>query len=623
MSSLARRPVDVSLVTYNSERWLTPLLESLLTQTTGTGHLSLLVRDNGSQDGTLTLLAELRARFAARFTLFEVDADGRNLGFGAGHNRNLARGRADLFLVLNTDLELAPDALAHLESEVQAAPEDVAAWELRQAPYEHPKDYNPVTGETHWCSGAAVLLRRRALQALGGFDERIFLYGEDVDLSWRLRNAGFRLLYVPRAVATHHAYAEPHEVKPRQFLGSTLANLYLRTRFGTTPQLLAGLARYLLLLAQREMFPGQRRGLLRNLLRYLRHAPYFRRGHRYRRLQPSFYGWDYSFMRDGAFHPLPAPFARTDEPRVSILVRTCGRPAVLREALLSAFRQTHSKLEVVVVEDGPPRAQAMIAREFAMQPMTYLALGINRGRCAAGNEALALATGEYFVFLDDDDLLYADHVEVLLDAVRRRHTRAAYALALEVPTSVHSLEPYQYTEATQNVHVAHRQRFSRAVLWHHNYMPVQSVLFHRSLYEELGGFDPELENFEDWDLWTRYSLANDFAYVPKVTSRYRVPADPEEQARRQRSRDRYHEAVRQKQEGMRLVLNPADVLRWHEELNEALNVVTISRADIRRWVAHYVPGQHNYAVLRDRYRRALRLAVRRRPRGTPASAGHL
>ncbi|HEY8367999.1 MAG TPA: glycosyltransferase family 2 protein, partial [Thermodesulfobacteriota bacterium] len=325
--------IDVSVVTHDSRRWLAGLAESLLGQTAGTAHLSLLVWDNASRDDTVARLRDLEPRLASRLARVDIEAGDRNLGFGAGHNRNAARGRSPYLLILNPDVELEPDALACLAAEVERADDSVAAFELRQVPYEHPKVYDPTTGETGWCSGAALLVRRAAFEAVGGFDERIFLYGEDVDLSWRLRAAGYRLRYVPRAVVRHFAYARPGEVKPPQYLGSTLANLYLRLRFGSACDVAVGLARYLLLLARPAHFPGKRRGLVRNLWTFARHAPHFLATRRRLPGLARFDGWDYGPMREGAFYPVDPPSARSETPLVSVLVRTTGRVGFLREAL--------------------------------------------------------------------------------------------------------------------------------------------------------------------------------------------------------------------------------------------------------------------------------------------------
>jgi GT2 family glycosyltransferase len=127
---------------------------------------------------------------------------GANLGSGGGSNELAAAGGEDAVWVLNPDTHPAPTALAALLAAL-AVP-GVGAAEARQIPIEHPKAYDPETGETGWASGACTLYRRAAFDAVGGFDARFFpLYCDDVDLSWRLRLAGWSIRHVPRAVVFH------------------------------------------------------------------------------------------------------------------------------------------------------------------------------------------------------------------------------------------------------------------------------------------------------------------------------------------------------------------------------------------------------------------------------------
>src|SRR6185312_5733933 len=150
--------------------------------------------------------------------------------------------------------------------------------------------------------------------------------------------------------------------------------------------------------------------------------------------------------------------------------------------------------------------------------------------------ALAEASGEWLNFLDDDDVLFADHVEVLVETALRRGAAGAYALAWETYTMRDERHPLGYEEV---MHVTrHRQRFDRITLWHHNYLPIQAVLFHRRLYERHGGFAEDMDQLEDWNLWTRYTLADAFVMVEKTTSKYRVPADAYAAAGRQALLDR-------------------------------------------------------------------------------------
>ena len=92
----------------------------------------------------------------------------------------------------------------------------------------------------------------------------------------------------------------------------------------------------------------------------------------------------------------------------------------------------------------------------------YYATGKKVGRSAAGNQAMEMAHGKYLNFLDDDDLFYADHVEVLVKTLEKSENKAAYAFAFETPIEVHSKEPYLYT--VHNYFGIHKQKFDKIKL---------------------------------------------------------------------------------------------------------------------------------------------------------------
>lgn len=125
-----------------------------------------------------------------------------NLGSSGGNNRLGATGDEDFILVLNPDTYPAPTMLSELLS--VAVDGHVGIAEARQLPLEHPKRYDLRRGDTGWASGCCMLLRRSLFRRLSGFDsEHFFLYGDDVDLSWRVRMEGLRVVHVPAAVVFH------------------------------------------------------------------------------------------------------------------------------------------------------------------------------------------------------------------------------------------------------------------------------------------------------------------------------------------------------------------------------------------------------------------------------------
>jgi GT2 family glycosyltransferase len=585
--------VDVSVVTYRTPAASLHALAASLAEQSVAPKLSIHVYDNSeSPEVARTVCAELEA--VGKFAAVTCTHSPRNVGFGSGHNANAKRGSAPYLFVLNPDCVLEPGALDKLLVRAEAD-DEAAAWEMRQIPYEHPKIYDPVTLETVWVSGAATLFRRADFDAVGGFDARIFLYGEDVDLSWRLRARGRKLRYVPFAAVVHETYAEPEEVKPQQTFGAVYASLALRTRYGRVRSVVKGLLMWCAEMVLPETFPGRRRGIFRTGLRYLGDMSYFLRTRvaSSASFGPQFSGWGYEHRRDGAFHAMRAHRGRpaSDFPLVSILVRTYDRPAWLREALISCAHQTYPNIEVVVVQDGPGSSEGVV-RDFAGRlAVTYVATGTVVGRGRAGNIAMEKARGEWFNFLDDDDVLFADHVEVLVDALQASGAPGAFAYAWETATQVLDRDKAVYREI-ENV-PRHRPAFELARLWRQNFLPIQAVLFHRSLFEREGGFAEDMDQLEDWNLWTRYTLERDFVAVPKTTSKYRVPDSVREAVRRQGLLDAAYPSALARQQALRSRLTPARLA----EVDAPRRIERLPRSAARAYARRLIASSRTLAAL--------------------------
>ncbi len=553
--------IDISIVTHNSEQWLDDFLASLEETVYPKARLNLMFRDHESTDASVARLERFRTERGHVYRTISIDQR-ENSGFGCGHHLNIVRGEAPFILVVNVDMEFEPHALLSAVTMAITDRLDVGKWEFRQKPFEHPKYYDPVTLETAWCSHTCVLMRRSAYLETGGYEPKIFMYGEDVELSFRFRDHGWRLRYWPHSVVWHYTYKFANEIKPLQFQCSTLTNALLRIRYGSFWSIMAIVRLYIKQYAVPSL-PEGRRILTMNLAAIFALSTYFVLT-RHRSGRFPFFDWDYELRRDGAFYAYPPSHmteaeALRDGPLVSVIIRTqSGRVDLLRQALLSVGHQTYHAVEAVVVEDGGDATQKM-CETMAQQGLInvqYLSIA-KSGRSVAGNRGLAAARGTYFLFLDDDDALFPDHVEVLVYQlhVREPDCVAAYSTAFDVECTL-----------TDNALIERRlciprklaRPFNRDQLAYQNQFPIQSVLFKRSLFERCGGFRPELDLLEDWNLWNRYAALGAFTRVEKTTSLYRSPYErSRKRARRRALRDAYGLAKRHNDEDYQALLQEA------------------------------------------------------------------
>jgi GT2 family glycosyltransferase len=221
--------VSVVIVSFNTRPHLLRCLSSL--EQYVSVPVETIVVDNGSEDGSV-------AAVRSAHPTVRVVENGANLGFAAACNRGLRESVAPYRLLLNSDAEVRPGALEALAAvlderadvgivgprtvEPDGAPQvsfgpdltPLSEWRqrrrVRALRQRRPEAIQEVQAscaheqEPAWVSGACLLARASALEAVGGLDERFFLYEEDVDLCLRVRAAGWRILYTPRAVVVHH-----------------------------------------------------------------------------------------------------------------------------------------------------------------------------------------------------------------------------------------------------------------------------------------------------------------------------------------------------------------------------------------------------------------------------------
>ena len=201
---------------------------------------------------------------------------------------------------------------------------------------------------------------------------------------------------------------------------------------------------------------------------------------------------------------------------------------------------------------------------------------------------MQLATGKYLNFLDDDDILYSNHIAVLMEAIEKNFVKAAYSIADESQIKVISHDPYELKE--KRVIQRYRQPYNKMLLFSFNYIPIQSILFSRELYDRLGGFDEKLRFLEDWDIWVRYSTIADFLFVPSITSKYYVPYRSKKRVKRNRELENALETLRKKfsQYSIR-----TDVGAINKEMDYVLNVYN------KKSFYYYLKMVRNYILYKE------------------------
>ena len=535
---------DIVIVSYNSGIWLPGCIGALAKLQYDLSQLHVIVVDNGSAPDCVRQLRQLQAEYTC-FGAFTVHEAGKNMGFGRGCNKGASLGDAPYVFMLNVDTEIEPDALTELDKAIAAADETAGAFELRQKPWETGHHHDPVTMETDWNSGACVVYPRPVFEKVQGFDENIFLYCEDVDISWRIRAHGYRLLYVPRAAVFHYTRRrqESEQKKCREYIWTAYTRLLLRHKYGGLRERLCAIKEYLQVLRHPVHFPHVRRLLAVNFMRFFLEVPKFlawRCSHRdiLNRVPVNWKDDGYTKMR-GLYTCRPL----REEPLVSLIVRTCNNGDMLRLTLQSLRHQTYRNYEIVLQEDGPDTVSAMLAEEFADLPIRYEANGVQLGRSRTGNRALERARGSYINFLDSDDFFYPEHIELMV-ATFQQHPDADIVLNgfAQYNTNIRSTAPYVFDRVSMGCSEPSPLKLS--LLCRYDPIPILSAMFRRELYEKKGGLREDIDANEDWAMWLRFFTNPIKVYAnPRVTCAFVFPADPEELDRKLKSYAVYHDAV--------------------------------------------------------------------------------
>ncbi|HVF79937.1 MAG TPA: glycosyltransferase family 2 protein [Solirubrobacteraceae bacterium] len=228
MTGRETSPLGVAVVSFNTRE----ILQRCLASVVAARPCEAVVVDNGSTDGSVELVRHT-------FPSVRLIVNECNVGYGAAANQALVSAAASAVLLLNSDTVLAPTALSALEAYLSAHPRAAVVGprlanvdgSLQRSTYPFPSAGDALLGESGlhllvrrvpvlrerllrtwshdvarpvpWVLGAALAIRREPFEAVGGFDEAFFMYGEEVDLCRRLREAGFETHFAPVTTVLH------------------------------------------------------------------------------------------------------------------------------------------------------------------------------------------------------------------------------------------------------------------------------------------------------------------------------------------------------------------------------------------------------------------------------------
>jgi GT2 family glycosyltransferase len=214
--------LSLVLVTYNSRKFLDSCLSSLAAGLEKIPH-EIIVVDNASQDGTADRVAEA-------YPGVRLFRNSENLGYPKANNQGIAAASGPFILLLNPDTEVIPGVLERLLAEIKLRPDAGGVAPVLRLPsgaiqvsfgkriglgaeiikklvgnrfLSRQADRKKEIREMGWLGGACLLTRKEALEGVKGFDEHFFLYFEDIDLCYRIREAGWKLWLLPELQIRH------------------------------------------------------------------------------------------------------------------------------------------------------------------------------------------------------------------------------------------------------------------------------------------------------------------------------------------------------------------------------------------------------------------------------------
>lgn len=236
------KQICIIIVSFNGAKFIKDCIASVFNSDYDKNKYEIIVVDNNSSDNSVNMIKQ-------SFPEVKIINNTKNYGFGKACNIAFKDCDSEYVILLNQDSKVGKTWLKELVKVLDNNP-DVACCGAAEHPYDTLLSNSKILSESKnindqvWMGGGSVIYRMSALQSIGFFDEFYFMYCEDIDLSWRLKLAGWRIVLNPKAV-WHHYGRNRNEANSKRSFYSFKNRVYLLVKFGSFKQIFNSLRLYL------------------------------------------------------------------------------------------------------------------------------------------------------------------------------------------------------------------------------------------------------------------------------------------------------------------------------------------------------------------------------------------
>jgi GT2 family glycosyltransferase len=242
--------IAVVILNWNGEKLFDTFLPSVL-QNSATENIEIIVADNASSDHSVEHIRK-------NYPSVKIISLESNYGFAEGYNQTLKKLKADYFVLLNSDVKVTPNWIESCIA-IFEADKTIAAVQPKILSYNEPENFeyagagggfidkfgypfcrgrilNRIERDSgqynhkspiFWASGACMFVRAEAFKTAGGFDGDFWAHMEEIDLCWRMKSRGYKIVYQPESVVYHLGGGTLSYGSPRKIYLNFRNNLFM------------------------------------------------------------------------------------------------------------------------------------------------------------------------------------------------------------------------------------------------------------------------------------------------------------------------------------------------------------------------------------------------------------